>query len=123
MKKNFFIIAFLFLLLPISSATANSIAFNKSSEQEMLANFVKTGDPAFDLYNFAKDNNLNLKKAKKILKRNLGCPKISKEEYFSSIARTKNPEEDLKVFALSKNITFDEAKIFLTQLFGEPEML
>lgn len=121
MKMKLFLIIMI-LLLPIAFAKVDSNCSSEYSEQQMLANFVKTGDPALDLYNFANDNNLSMEEAKKILKKNFGNPKVSKEKYFNKITRTQNPDEDLKAFALANNLTNDEAKIILIKMFGEPEI-
>lgn len=117
MKKELVLVVFMSVLLSISYATADS----NCSEQQMLADFVKTGNPAMDLHNFALKNNLSLEQAKEILKRNFGAPQISKDEYFNKIARTQNPDEDLRRYALDNNMSIDEAKIILVQMFGEPQ--
>ena len=117
MKKELVLVVFMSVLLSISYATADS----NCSEQQMLANFVKTGNPALDLQNFAGINNLSLEQAKEILKRNFSAPQISKEDYFNKIAMTKNPDEDLRRYALDNNLSIDEAKIILVQMFGEPQ--
>lgn len=93
----------------------------KTTNDNELADFVKTCNPDVDLINYAKKNNISNEEAKEILYKAYGEPERPNEDSFNKIALTGDPNKDALNYALANNLSLNEAKAVLYKTFGVPE--